>query len=197
MHVHHPPEQPPSSHATAPARARALPLAGALLCLALWSAPCLAVDGIAVGVGRGPAADVAHVALQWHWHRHWAAGRHWRFSGYWDAALGRWRSRSARAGSEIADLGLTPVIRLEHADARGLYFEGGIGAHLLSRTRLSADKRLSTAFQFGEHVAIGLRFGPQGRYDLQARLQHVSNADIKEPNPGFNFAELRLTYWLR
>ena len=39
---------------------------------------------------------------------------------------------------------------------------------------------------------MGWRFGEGGRYETELRLQHVSNGDIKQPNQGINFFELRV-----
>ena len=77
---------------------------------------------------------------------------------------------------------------------RGAYLEGGIGVHLLSATSLGS-KRFSTALQFGEHLGFGYRFGARGAFDLGYRYQHVSNADIKHPNSGIEFNQVRLQYW--
>ena len=70
----------------------------------------------------------------------------------------------------------------------GWYAEAGIGAHLLSETQINDHRRFSTAFQFGDHVGVGLRFGQRGEYDLGYRFQHLSNADIKKANDGINFS---------
>jgi lipid A 3-O-deacylase len=36
-----------------------------------------------------------------------------------------------------------------------------------------------------------VELGQQRQHELQLRLEHVSNAGIKEPNPGANFVQLR------
>ena len=66
--------------------------------------------------------------------------------------------------------------------------------HLLSATSLNAQRQFSTAFQFGDHVGVGVRFGDKGKYELGYRYQHFSNAGIKEPNQGVNYNEVRLQY---
>lgn len=63
--------------------------------------------------------------------------------------------------------------------------------HLLSRTRISDSKVFSTAFQFGDRIAAGYRFGDALDSELAVRFQHYSNAGIKEPNPGINFYMLQ------
>ena len=73
------------------------------------------------------------------------------------------------------------------------YIEGSVGFNLLSRTRID-DRELSTAFQFGEYVGVGLAFGDKRQYDVGVRYQHVSNADIKKPNDGLTFGSVVFQY---
>ena len=51
----------------------------------------------------------------------------------------------------------------------------------------------STRFQFGDHLGVGVR---RGQYDIGLRLQHLSNAGLRNPNPGVNFLQLHLAYEL-
>ena len=55
-----------------------------------------------------------------------------------------------------------------------------------------AHRTSSTAFQFGDHLGAGFRFGPQDRYDFGVRVQHISNGGVSSPNPGINFFLVRL-----
>ena len=163
--------------------------------LALASGATSAVDGIAVEGGQGDGAEMGRIAIQWNWNKRWLEGQTWHVGGYWDVGLGYWKRDDVRAGQndEIAEIGLTPVFRLQQNDLKGPYAELGIGFHLLSRTSLG-DKRFSTKFQFGDHVGVGYRFGPKGAFDLSYRYQHLSNASIKRPNNGINFNQIRLQY---
>lgn len=156
-----------------------------------------AVDGIAVVAGEGRGSDMLRVGAQWQWPRRWFQGQNFHLGGFWDAGAAQWRrdEGSSRRDS-LTEISLTPVFRLQANDLRGLYLEGGIGAHLLSETRLGS-RRYSTAFQFGEHLGFGYRFGARGAFDLGYRYQHVSNGDIKTPNSGADFHQVRLQYWLR
>jgi lipid A 3-O-deacylase len=168
--------------------------AGVLLA-ALSSAPALALDGLAIELGRGEGVDRARVALQWDWNRQLLKFSDWHLGGYWDASVGQWHNGNVRPGqnSNITDLGFTPVFRLQPNSLAGPYVEAGIGLHLLSHTQIG-DKRLSTAFQFGDHVGFGYRFGAKSAFDLGYYFEHHSNASIKRPNPGINFHEVRLQY---
>lgn len=168
--------------------------AGAALATAL-SGSAAAFDSVAVEIGKGNGVDMARVAVQSHWQRQWLRSGEWHVGGYWDFGLGQWDRGSVRAGQNdaITELGVTPVFRLQRNDRRGAYAEAGIGVHYLSRTSLG-DRRFATQFQFGDHLALGYRFGPRGAYDLAYRYQHLSNGSIKQPNDGIDFHQLRLQY---
>lgn len=168
-------------------------LAGAA-CLVAGSA--LAVDGVALELGSGNATDMGRVGLQWNWNKQWFKGDQWHVGGFWDLSLGHWHRDGVLPGqnNNITEIGLTPTLRLQSNDGKGLYGELGIGFHLLSRTSLG-HKRFSTAFQFGDHLGVGYRFGTKGAFDLGLRYQHLSNASIKKPNNGINFTQVRLQYW--
>jgi len=158
--------------------------------LLLFAAKTHAVDGVSVEAGSGNnSVDLWRVGAQWKWQKHWFTQGDWHLGGYWDAQIGRWNG-----ASNITDISLTPTFRLEPKSGYGPYVQGAIGFHYLSGKNISTSKQFSTNFQFGDHVGAGYRFGQKGQYDLGIRLQHLSNAGIKHPNPGINFAILRFQY---
>ena len=117
-------------------------------------------------------------------------------SGYVEASFGRWVSDvndGPRSSAWVTQLGLTPVLRWHPFDSPRWFTEAGIGVNVLTPIYRSTDKRFSTAFNFGDHVGIGVQFGDGFRQELSLRLQHFSNAGIKDPNPGENFLQLRYT----
>lgn len=126
----------------------------------------------------------------WSWRRDTRIGR---LGGYWEASFGRWNSDGPQGGHAwVTQVGLTPVLRLYPESWGGRWFvEGGIGANLLLPIYRSSTKRFSTAFNFGDHVAVGRRFGQGARHELALRFQHFSNAGIREPNPGEDFVQIR------
>ena len=132
---------------------------------------------------------MARAGVQWNWERRWFAEGSWQLGGYWDLAAGIWNDKG---GDELLDVGITPVFRFER---QTIYVEGAIGFHLV-QARISAHRTFSTAFQFGEHLGAGMRFGPGRRYDLGVRVQHLSNGGVSSPNPGINFLLMRLHYAL-
>jgi hypothetical protein len=115
-------------------------------------------------------------------------------SGYVEASFGRWVSHvddGPRSSAWVTQIGLTPVLRWQPFKSSRWFTEAGIGVNLLAPIYRSNDKRFSTAFNFGDHVGIGVQFGEPRTQELSLRLQHFSNAGLKEPNPGENFVQLR------
>jgi lipid A 3-O-deacylase len=171
--------------------------AAGLVVALMLSAAAQAVDGVAFELGKEGGHEMVRAAVQWQWQKRWLAsgGRH--VGGYWEVSAGTWRDAApAGQNNSVTDFGLTPVFRWQSDDLRGVYVEGGIGAHYISRTALGG-KRFGSHFQFGDHLGFGVRFGPKAAYDLGYRFQHISNADIKKPNDGIDFHQIRLQYWFR
>ncbi len=155
-----------------------------------------AIDGVSVEGGRGDGTntDMGRIGVQWDWNKRWFQGQNWHLGGYWDLSLGYWhRDAAPGLNEDITEIGLTPVFRWQQNDLKGPYGEAAVGFHLLSKTSLG-EKRFSTAFQFGDHLGAGYRFGAKGEYDLSYRYQHLSNASIKRPNNGINFNQIRFQY---
>lgn len=150
-------------------------------------------DSISYETGHGESTDLLRLGAQWKWDKVFFAERRWNIVPYWDFTVGVWDPDRAKM---LADLGLTPTFRLQQATLTGLapYFEAAIGFHLLSEVHVSQSKVFSTNFQYGDHIGAGVRFGGHRRYDVSLRLQHLSNGSIRRPNPGINFAQLRLAY---
>ena len=156
----------------------------------------LAVDSISIEAGSSNHVNLARVAAQWDWSQRWFSSNGNHISGYWDLSLSQWRGNKYQNISgqhqNITDFGFTPVFRWQQDNKKGLYAEAGIGVHVLSHLYNNADKRLSTAFQFGDHVGIGYVFS--NNLDLSLRFEHFSNAGIKQPNTGVNFGVVRASY---
>jgi hypothetical protein len=166
---------------------------------AAFTPPALAVDSASFELGIGNEdTETLRAGLQWNWQRRWFAERSWTLGAYWDLQVGRWSGplRPGQRQQSVWDIGITPVFRLERAERTRVvpYFEAGIGFHLLSDLRINFRRSFSTHFQYGDHLAAGVRFGPGHRYDGSLRLQHLSNGGLARPNPGINFLQLRLAY---
>ncbi len=156
-----------------------------------------AVDGVSAEIGSGDDTNMGRIGAQWDWQKKWFTDGNWLMAGYWEASAGSWNGRNSGGNNyNITDIGFTPVFRLQQKNFSGLapYLEAGIGVHLISDIHINADRTFSTAFQFGDHIGAGMRFGDRQQFDLGYRFQHLSNGSIKHPNPGINFSQIRLAY---
>jgi lipid A 3-O-deacylase len=156
-----------------------------------------AVDSFSVEAAAGKHhTQLFRGALQWDWDKKWFDSNGTHLSGYWDLSLAMWQGNRHKGiegnKQRFADIGFTPVFRYERSSKKGPYAEAGIGVHLFSELYDNDDRRLATAFQFGDHIGAGYVFS--NGLDLGLRLQHFSNGGIKKPNGGADFAVLRLAY---
>lgn len=114
-------------------------------------------------------------------------GGNWTLRFRNEVELSYWRVKHAR---DIVEFGYSPFLRLEHpwaSSSAKLFVEASIGARLLSHHRLSAQRNMSSSFQFSDQVGAGVDIGSS---TVGVRFQHLSNAGIKHPNPGINFVNL-------
>ena len=170
---------------------------GLLAIVLFLSSNALAVDGASVEYGNGDAADMARVGMSWNWDKQWFTGGDWLVTGYWEASLGSWRGRSAAGNNQtITDASITPVFRLQQKNPGEFapYAEAAIGFHLITPTFIYANRNFGSAFQFGDHIGVGARFGDRRQFDLGYRFQHLSNGGTKKPNQGINFNQIRFAY---
>ena len=79
------------------------------------------------------------------------------------------------------------VARCSRTASRGPYVEAGIGLHLLSHSSIG-DKRLSTAFQFGDHLGVGYRFGAKRRIRSGLSLPAPLEREHQETESGNQFS---------
>jgi len=116
--------------------------------------------------------------------------------GHWDVYLSRWSFRAAAGrSSSLMLLGVTPTLRLYPDDGRSAWFwEAGVGLTTTNHRYVTRHREFSTRFNFASHAGVGIHLGAQRQHEVVLRLQHLSNADIKHPNPGENFIQLRYAY---
>lgn len=166
----------------------------ALVGTASGAAMAQGLRSASVEVGAGESVGMVRLSVQGALPYRWFEGDGKHLRTYWDASLGHWRgtrfNNVAGARQPINDIGFTPVLRYMADSGRGWYVEGGIGVHLLSQLYNNNENKLSTAFQFGDHLGGGYVYA--NGWDLGVRLQHYSNGSVKKPNDGENFVVLRL-----
>ena len=115
--------------------------------------------------------------------------------GYTEVDLGRWRTRGRISDDNFTRFGVTPVLRLYPRALGGSWFaEAGVGLNWISPKYRNDARVFSTTFNFGERIAVGRRFGEKQSREISLGFEHYSNADIKQPNPGENFVNLRFAY---
>lgn len=112
-----------------------------------------------------------------------------RLDAVGEFAVGYWHADGSRSPGTMWQFSATPFLRWWANDS--FFVEVGIGANVFSRTRF-ADKTISTAFQFGDHIGVGYQINERSRLGL--RFSHYSNASIKRPNPGLNILQLNYTH---
>jgi len=172
---------------------------GALTALFTLGAASAHADQFGVQFAAGVADhDVKKLDLGLVWDPGW---QWWHFAGYHFTVVGEghvayWHL-TERGSSEpqIWEVGFTPVFRIiKDTGWFRPYIEAGVGVRLLSHVYLTPDRTMSSAFQFADMVGIGAQFGQHQNYLAGFRFQHLSNADIKTPNPGLNFSQVYLQY---
>lgn len=171
-------------------------LAAIAIAMAALHLPAHAVDAISAEYGAGNHTDLVRLGAQWKWEKRWFQSNGTHLGGYWDLNLGQWRGDRFQGipgqHQNITTIGITPVFRLQKDNLQGWYGEIGVGANWLSEYYNVNHRRFSTRFQFGDHLGVGYVFA--NKLDVGLRYQHFSNAGIDEPNPGVNFAVVRISY---
>ncbi|WP_320427046.1 acyloxyacyl hydrolase [Roseateles agri] len=162
--------------------------------LACAEQPSQRIEGAFLQVGEASHTLSVTAGIYWKlsWHTDWHGTS---LETYVETSLGRWHIREDGATHSpwISQVGVTPVLRVNFGgESQAWFSELGIGANVLAPLFRENDRRFSTTFNFGDHVAIGRHLDEEN--DLVLRLQHYSNGGIKHPNPGVNFLQLR---WMR
>lgn len=139
--------------------------------------------------------DLLRIGLENHWERSWLTDGAWFLSGYWDASV-EFMDANTSVDDSLVGLSLTPVLRLQRDPdlSSGVtpFAEAGVGAHLLSDTRLG-NRDLGRTLLIGTHVGFGLGFGERGQYELGYRFQHLGSTGSSN-SEGLDLHLLRLGY---
>jgi lipid A 3-O-deacylase len=152
-------------------------------------------DGVYSQVGAGAATDAWSIGGQWHWKRGWVLRDSLVLHGRWEFSVGRWRTDLDDEGDRtwITQVSAVPTLRISNLSERGWYAELGSGPSLLMPVFRSRNREFSTELNFQSHLALGYVLGERGEHDFGVRIEHFSNAGIREPNPGMDFLSLRYT----
>jgi lipid A 3-O-deacylase len=153
-------------------------------------------DALFAQAGIGEHAGSISTGVQWNWHRLWPAWEGAHVSARIEATLGRWRAQTDTLSDHqewATQVSVGPAMRLLSHSKAGWYLEAGLGPSAITPRFHRNDTELSTRFQFRSHVGVGLAWGSHGRHDVGLRLEHFSNAGLRQPNPGVNWLALRYT----
>ena len=107
-----------------------------------------------------------------------------------EASINHWQTRGTGHSNGFTHFALVPLLRVRFGDSPW-FADAGIGVSLTDQLFVTQTKQFTTKFNFVDVVGLGRSFGVDRRQDLSLRVQHVSNAGIRVPNPGQNFLQLR------
>ncbi|CAG2134913.1 Lipid A deacylase PagL [Cupriavidus yeoncheonensis] len=167
---------------------------------ALGSNPAQAappIPAVQLGYGFDPNHDVQKIEAAFLWDSGFAWGNPQGLlvDLLWEVNVARWHSTSSNNPRNPWEFGFSPVARVAWKRYSWVPFlELSLGVRLLTETRTSDDHVYSTAFQFSEYAGVGVAFGKAQQFAVGYRYQHISNAGIKEPNPGTGFSTVYLRY---
>lgn len=165
-------------------------LAAAAVLASGLSSVAKADPAVHVAYGRGPEHNINkyEVGVNWDSGYAWGNPQGWLVNLQWEFVLAEWNTRSGVNHHNVTEFGFSPIVRLEKRGGPLVpYIEGSVGVRVLSHAGTSDDHRMGSAFQFADMLGVGVAFGPKQQAEAGFRFQHMSNAGIKQPNPGTNF----------
>ncbi|NTV12233.1 MAG: acyloxyacyl hydrolase [Zoogloea sp.] len=114
----------------------------------------------------------------------------WHATGEVELQLGQIRATGGiDDGDRMGQAGAFINLRAAQGNAAlRPYFEVGAGGNLFSQVHLGG-KQFSSAFQFGEHLGIGM-ISPDQHWLAGVRYAHYSNANIQRPNDGLDLYQV-------
>ena len=163
-----------------------------LLAAAAFASMCFAdsirvPDGIALTGANGNQTDIFGVGTYWNSLCACAPLKENGFDTRLAAQIAYWRGNERPTDHQsLWEASVTPYLRWTTPPIGpvAVFAEAGVGASLLSATRINTERHFGSAFQFNEQGNIGVSFGPRNRYELAGFVRHVSNGGIKQPNNG-------------
>lgn len=176
----------------------------AIAAMALLSGAGSFAQGIPDSSQTNPAMYLQYGAAE-HGSDSWTVGatipwRQWNYrlggglvTGYWDVWGSHWSGKYEGSDRSTWIIGAKPTLRWRPDQGQSPWFaEAGLGVSYAANRRYITDrKEFSTRFNFASHIGVGYLFGEQLKNEVSLRLEHHSNAGIKEPNPGENFLQVR------
>lgn len=140
--------------------------------------------------GKGTAMAGAGVVWDWDFQR---MRRKAELTAHTEVMVNHWSARAVGGDREgLTQLVVLPSLRMRLARGASPWFiELGIGASWMDQRFETQRKRFSTRWNFYDMMGLGYSFGTEHEHELNLRWVHVSNAGLKDPNPGQDFVQLR------
>lgn len=145
-----------------------------------------------VDIGADNSIKHTRLALGADWLEDIYNGKNLNISGRMEINTSLWTSSLKHPENKSGFvIGIHPVFRYASPQVfSNVYLELGAGPQLLSDTVIENENK-SILFQF----ANILGFGYDGKkFEIGYRYLHISNANIKTPNPGTDFHNLHFAY---
>ena len=134
--------------------------------------------------------SVSRLAMRWEYSLPVWQNTQWRVTSALEASYGYWNIPNRYQPEHNQDIGLTPIFKWQKATYPNLSAESGVGVHGLETTQVRNDNK-STQFQFGDQMGIGWE---NDQFRIGYRYLHISNANIKLPNPATDFHNIEIGY---
>jgi lipid A 3-O-deacylase len=150
-------------------------------------------DGLAVQAGGGGnGSAMAGVGIVWNWDFE-RLRRKAELTAHTELMLNHLRADDFGGGSQgFTQVVVLPSLRMRLDQGRSPWFlELGIGASWMDKLYVTPKKTFSTQWNFYDMLGFGYSLDDQRRHELGLRWVHISNAGIKQPNPGQDFLQLR------
>ena len=153
----------------------------------------LTPDGVSLQAGAGRRdVGVAGVGIVWDWDFQ-RMRRKAELTAHTELMLNGIRAHAVGGGHDTyTQVVLLPSLRMRLARGQSPWFiELGVGASYMDKLYTTPAKTFSTRWNFYDMLGLGYSFGAEHHHELGLRWVHISNAGIREPNPGEDFIQLR------
>lgn len=150
-------------------------------------------DGASVQAGGGRhGAYMAGVGIVWDWDFQ-RMRRKAELTAHTEVMFNALRADAVGGGHDTyRQVVVLPSLRMRLSRGESPWFiELGIGASYTDPLYTTPQKQFSTRWNFYDMLGIGHSFGADHQHELGLRWVHISNAGIRNPNPGEDFIQLR------
>jgi lipid A 3-O-deacylase len=145
--------------------------------------------GVFAAAGRSSrTVDVVQFGLRYEWAPISIGQKHRTLQPAVEVLFANWDSDPGHTGvTSLKELGVAGTLRYSPARHSNRllapFVELGFGVHYLTETEIEREE-LGQHMQFGSKIGLGVTLG--ANMDIGARIRHLSNAGLSDPNWGIN-----------